>query len=164
MRLRTMKVSRLLVITIGLMVAVVGWSDLDFGDDSSQWARDGECDDPRFEGTGMANVLEDLDTGHDATDCRDLYEAGRIRLRDSAGAVYYDEGTGRGNADTGSDRIMSNNPFGDNDGRFAFDGECDDPRLTGPGMAELLYRELEGHDAADCRALFEEGDVWWDYN
>ena len=40
-----------------------------------------ECDDPRFEGDGMglADSLEDL--GQNATDCRTLYEAERIRLR-----------------------------------------------------------------------------------
>ena len=55
---------------------------IDFGDDSSQWARDGECDDPRFEGEGMASTLLDGDRGHDATDCRQLFESGRIRLKD----------------------------------------------------------------------------------
>ena len=31
--------------------------DVDFGDDASRWANDGECDDPRFEGNGMAPAL-----------------------------------------------------------------------------------------------------------
>ena len=31
-------------------------ADIDFGDDSSEWANDGECDDPRFEGTGSAGA------------------------------------------------------------------------------------------------------------
>ena len=56
-------------------------SVIDFGDDRSPWAHDDECDDPRFEGDGMGltESLEDL--GHDATDCRTLYQADRIRLR-----------------------------------------------------------------------------------
>jgi len=52
-----------------------------FGDDSSQWAKDGECDDPRFEGKGSATTLLDVDRGHDATDCRKLFTAGAIALR-----------------------------------------------------------------------------------
>ena len=31
----------------------------DFGDNTSQWANDGECDDPRFEGEGAAETLLD---------------------------------------------------------------------------------------------------------
>ena len=53
---------------------------IEFGDDASAWARDGECDDPRFEGDGMASTLSDADRGHDATDCRQLFKSGRIRL------------------------------------------------------------------------------------
>lgn len=55
---------------------------IDFGDDSSRWARDGECDDPRFEGPGMtATTLLEADIGHDATDCSAAYRAGNLRLR-----------------------------------------------------------------------------------
>jgi hypothetical protein len=53
----------------------------DFGDDKSQWAKDGECDDPRFEGEGSAATLLEEDRGHDATDCRKLLQSGRIALR-----------------------------------------------------------------------------------
>jgi hypothetical protein len=56
----------------------------DFGDDTSVWADDGECDDPRFEGDGAANTLLEEDLGHDAADCRKLFEAGRITLRAEA--------------------------------------------------------------------------------
>ena len=52
-----------------------------FGDDDSVWARDGECDDPRFDGDGMARTLNEEDRGHDATDCRQLYRQGFIKLR-----------------------------------------------------------------------------------
>ena len=51
-----------------------------FGDDKSLYAHDGECDDPRFEGPGMATTLLDEDRLHDATDCRQQYQAGRIQL------------------------------------------------------------------------------------
>ena len=56
---------------------------LEFGDDSSEWANDGECDDPRFEGDGMSDTLMDQDRGHDASDCRKLFETGRIRVKES---------------------------------------------------------------------------------
>lgn len=55
--------------------------EIEFGDDDSVWARDNECDDPRFEGDGMARTLNEEDRGHDATDCRRLYRRGFIRLR-----------------------------------------------------------------------------------
>ncbi|MDZ7734183.1 MAG: hypothetical protein U5R31_14925 [Acidimicrobiia bacterium] len=53
-------------------------ADIDFGDDASMWANDGECDDPRFEGEGTHGILLDEDRGHDATDCRELLEDGKI--------------------------------------------------------------------------------------
>lgn len=62
-----------------------------FGDDSSDWAFDGECDDPRFIGDGMAEVLLDEDLLADATDCRVLYESGYIRLRTES-ERYLDRG------------------------------------------------------------------------
>lgn len=52
-----------------------------WGDDSSQWANDDECDDPRFEGPGASSIMLDEDLMHDATDCRELHEAGRIQLK-----------------------------------------------------------------------------------
>ncbi len=55
---------------------------IDFGDDASRWARDNECDDPRFEGPGMTTTpLLPEDTGHDASDCAAAYRAGNLRLR-----------------------------------------------------------------------------------
>lgn len=56
-------------------------SAINWGDDSSQWALDGDCDDPRFDGPGAHTTLLPEDTYRDATDCRALYEAGRIFLR-----------------------------------------------------------------------------------
>lgn len=59
---------------------IASTGDVDFGDDSSMWASDGECDDSRFEGDGVASSLIDSDIYHDASDCRTLYDAGAIRL------------------------------------------------------------------------------------
>lgn len=54
---------------------------IDFGADSSTWANDGECDDPRFQGPGVASILVDADLRADATDCLNAYRAGRATLR-----------------------------------------------------------------------------------
>ena len=55
-------------------------AQVDFGDDTSQWAHDGECDDPRFAGEGSAETLVEADLYHDATDCRALFDQGRVML------------------------------------------------------------------------------------
>jgi hypothetical protein len=120
-------------------------ADVDFGDDSSQWANDGECDDPRFEGTGMAAELVEADLMKDATDCRALYEAGSITLRSS------------GTTDTIG--TAADIDFGDDSSTWANDGECDDPRFTGPGAAAELVDVDLMHDATDCRAAYEAGTV-----
>jgi hypothetical protein len=125
---------------LGLLTAPLH-AQPDFGDDTSRWAKDGECDDPRFEGEGAADTLLDADRGHDATDCSKLFNAGRISLRGPAVAV-------RGNVD-----------FGDDTSEWARDGECDDPRFEGEGSAETLLDEDNGHDATDCRSLLEAGRI-----
>lgn len=56
-------------------------SGIRWGDDSSRWANDGECDDPRFGGPGAHHNNLESDRYRDATDCRTLYEQGRIHLR-----------------------------------------------------------------------------------
>lgn len=75
----------------------------DFGDDASQWANDGECDDPRFEGEGAADTLLEQDRGHDAADCRELFAAGRISLRGDAAAPSLR----RGRLERGDDTLSS---------------------------------------------------------
>ncbi len=113
------------------------WS-VDFGDDSSAWARDRECDDPRFEGTYMSGTLLAEDRGHDATDCRQLYDAGLIRL-------------------FGVDPVSGRIDFGDDSSEYARDRECDDIRFSGRGMAGTLLDDDRGRDATDCRRLYEAG-------
>jgi hypothetical protein len=122
-----------------------GSGDIDFGDDSSAWANDGECDDPRFTGTGMATELVDEDIGRDATDCRTLFDAGSITLVDGGG-----EPASVGDADI---------DFGDDTSQWANDGECDDPRFTGAGMAAAPVEADRMRDATDCRTLFEAGEI-----
>ena len=54
---------------------------IDFGDDTGEWANDGECDDMRFEGPGMTlTPLLFEDIMHDASDCRNAFKAGRLQL------------------------------------------------------------------------------------
>ena len=116
----------------------------DFGDDASEWANDGECDDSRFTGEGMTStVLLDEDVGHDAADCRDGWITGDITLL------------------TGNAKPARYTPaFGDDDGDFANDDECDDPRFGGRGMtdADLLEDDVL-HDAADCREAWNNGEL-----
>jgi hypothetical protein len=111
---------------------------IDFGDDSGDWANDGECDDPRFAGPGAAAELVEADLMRDATDCRTAYEAGTVTLQDSAEAPAAID-------------------YGDDSSDWANDGECDDPRFSGSGVAsELLDADL-GHDATDCRQAVAAG-------
>ena len=112
------------------------WS-IAFGDDTGLFARDGKCADPRFEGAGM--ILPSGvsgEHGRDATDCRRLYEAGRISL-------------------FGVDLDSGYSDFGDDAGPWARDGECDDPRFKGSGMDSMPLDSDRGHDATDCRRLYD---------
>ena len=117
---------------------------IDFGDDSSEWAKDGECDDPRFEGTGAADELVDADRMKDATDCRAAYEAGTVTLKDAGSTATV---------------TTAEIDFGDDSSEWAKDGECDDPRFTGPGSATELVDADRLKDATDCKAAFEAGTV-----
>lgn len=63
--------------TAATLCSAVKW-----GDDSSEYAGDGACDDPRFEGLGAAEVVVRDDAGRDAADCRRLCEFGLLFLRD----------------------------------------------------------------------------------
>ncbi|MEO1549686.1 MAG: hypothetical protein AAFR93_04545 [Pseudomonadota bacterium] len=122
-------------------------SNFDFGTDSSQWARDGECDDPRFEGEGMTSTpLLDTDMGADATDCQTAFEAGRIRLRGETPPV--------GVSFQGID-------FGQDASQWAHDGECDDPRFRGEGMTSTPLQDADrAMDATDCLSAFQNGTVF----
>ncbi len=118
-------------------------AEVEFGDDSSEWAKDGECDDPRFQGTGTADELVDADLRKDATDCQTAYDAGTVTINPD-----YQAGTG-----TEAAAI----DYGDDTSKWAKDGECDDPRFSGTGVAGELVDEDRLHDATDCRAAVEAG-------
>ena len=121
-------------------------TEIDFGDDSSEWAKDGECDDPRFTGTGAATELVDTDLMKDATDCKAAFDAGTVTLKDTGAAATAVPATAAID-------------FGDDSSEWANDGECDDPRFTGEGTAEELVNTDRMKDATDCRAAFEAGTV-----
>jgi hypothetical protein len=126
---------------------------LDFGDDSGKFARDGECDDKRFTGAGMTGTpLIDSDIRHDATDCRAAFNQGRLSFKgDNVGDSSNPNG---GSTPTEVTRIQ----WGDNNGKYARDGECDDKRFIGQGMTStpLIDSDIQ-HDASDCRTAYEQG-------
>ena len=117
-------------------------SSIDFGDDGSSWANDQECDDPRFGGDGMASTLVETDQLHDASDCRKLFLAGSIFLLEEI-----------------SNPDNNGIDFGDDSSIWADDGECDDPRFQGDGMASVLDDGDRLADASDCRLLFQSGSI-----
>lgn len=49
--------------------------------------------------------------------------------------------------------------FGDDEGQYAFDSECDDPRFVGWGVATNTTEDSIGHDASDCSRLFDLGQI-----
>ncbi len=125
-------------------------TDIDFGDDKGEYAKDGECDDTRFTGPGMTNLRRlNSEIGHDSSDCRAAYEQQRITQKSGAGAL-------RNIPDAELKQIA----WGDDRGEYSRDGECDDKRFTGPGMTdtELLNSDV-GHDASDCRDAFAKGQL-----
>jgi hypothetical protein len=135
--------SALLFLTLCLPAAA---QDIAFGDDSGSYPQDGECDDPRFAGPGMATSFDDDSILKDATDCSAMFQANRIRLV-------------RTKAESDVAECASID-FGDDTSEWANDDECDDPRFTGVGVDGILNAEDEAHDAADCRALCAAGEIW----
>ena len=54
---------------------------IDFGVDGGDWSNNGECNDMRFEGPAMTEVIllfEDI--MQDATDCSAAFDAGQLKL------------------------------------------------------------------------------------
>ena len=143
----------LLTAAVALLAAPVPAfaQNVDFGDDASRFAKDGECDDMRFTGPGMTDTtLIDSDIRHDATDCRSAYNQGRLTYnggrRDGSASSTY--------AASGVNHIM----WGDDTSKYAKDGECDDKRFVGAGMTStpLLDSDIK-HDATDCRSAYNQG-------
>jgi hypothetical protein len=119
---------------------------VDYGDNSGPYVDDAECDDRRFTGSGVAFRPSRENTRRDAHDCHAAVLAGTASFEGELPPLF--EG-----AFEGVD-------LGDNTGPYADDGECDDPRFRGPGMATPPFSpDLEGHDAADCQYHLARGFV-----
>ncbi len=114
---------------------------IEFGNDSSEYANDGECDDPRFiGGLGNDSLVTD-NIGKDASDCRNAVLEKKIS---------YDP------------LFTQPENYGDDASEHAKDGECDDIRYTGEYAAATIFVVSDiGHDASDCRAAVEAGEARW---
>ena len=133
-------------------IARTDCSAVDFGNDESEFSFDGACDDPRFEGTGAAELPSVEFIGADASDCKNLCNFDLIFLREMPPITLPEE-------------EVVDEFYGDNSGEYSRDGECDDRRFVGEGMADGLGWESTGRDADDCRSAFESGDIaLWDQN
>ena len=120
-------------------------SGFDLGSDTSEWAFDGECDDPRFEGVGAADTLQIADQARDATDCVKGLLSGEVELK----LPRLQDGT-----------VLS---FGDNTGEWANDDVCNDPRFEAdPRWPDSAFPvdDAERQDTADCERNFLERRVW----
>ncbi|MGH1331874.1 MAG: hypothetical protein ACRBBK_13400 [Paracoccaceae bacterium] len=118
-------------------------ADIRLGDDSSEYANDGECDDRRFRGPGVTEEMDWADATHDATDCQSLLKAGKISLWIEADALKATQ--------------CSAIDFGSNASEYSDDGVCDDPRFEGWAAAEILSADDKNKDANDCRRLCDYG-------
>ncbi|MDB5613762.1 MAG: hypothetical protein JWQ22_1415 [Devosia sp.] len=155
-----------------LLLTPVLAQEIDFGGDTSEWANDGECDDPRFIGTGAADELVDADLMADATDCSKAFESGSVTLNqdyagsssDGADILVESQDDVAIDADSNesatiADMLATRIDFGDDSGEFANDGECDDPDFHGTGMAAKPSSANRMADASDCRAAFVAGNI-----
>lgn len=130
----------------GLIACMEPGGNIAFGTNNGPYANDGECDDPRFTGGGMASSLNDDNIKTDASDCRNLVAASKIRLQRTA--AQWDP------------QQCSAVDFGNNASEWSNDGECDDARFTGPGTDDIMLSSDIKRDANDCRALCQTGEVW----
>lgn len=143
---------------------------IDFGDDSGEYVRDGECDDPRFTGPGMTGtpLIED-DVRADATDCSAAWLAGALEIATEPVPVPpVDEAMDPDVPDyaereTGEPLVEGGLYYGYDSSPYAGDGQCDDRRFVGAGMAGMLDWRNVGRDASDCRTAMQAGTVsLWD--
>lgn len=104
-------------------------SEIEWGDDTGDYANDQACDDARFHEDGDSWTYQREHVLHDATDCRSLYDEGSITL-------YLD--------------------FGNNSGEYADDNTCDDNRFTGPGRSILTTDSHVKRDSADCIVAYQQ--------
>lgn len=141
-------ISFVLLVALGFLIFYIAYtstnnSALSFGDDSGEFALNGECSDTRFRGAGMGSIsIGDADntSQNDASDCSDLFNAGQIFLASEVANL-----------------ALLEIDFGDDEGSWPEDGECDDPRFAGEGVA-FGPNDLR-QDATDCSQLLYQGLV-----
>ena len=124
------------------------YGDINFGDNTSDYANNGECDDPRFAGEGMASILTVTDRMRDAVDCEAGVKAGKLTFE----PMPFYRGQGR-------PPTMGEIRFGDDASAYANDRSCDDSRFGGRLMASVLIEGDIGHDATDCRTGMVQGEL-----
>lgn len=117
-----------------------------FGDNTSEWANDGECDDRRFFGVGMDENLNSKDITHDAADCQALFDEGKLEIWLEVKARKVTQ--------------CANIDFGNNTSEWADDGECDDPRFEGRGSAGDIVSDDWKKDANDCSRQCKAGMIF----
>lgn len=108
-------------------------AEIDWGDNSGDYANDDACDDARFHEDGDDWSYQRNHVLRDANDCRAQYERGEITL-------FVD--------------------FGDNSGGYANDDTCDDVRFSGEGRSILTTDSHIKKDAADCIAAYQAGTIF----
>ena len=140
-----MKAVFLFILASMLTPAFASAQSIDFGNDASEWSKDGECDDRRFRGSAMASGLDRDDVGKDATDCRRGIEMGQLKVWDFVKA----------RRETQCDAIK----FGNDSSEWSGDCQCDDYRFDGPGADYVLLKEDVGKDATDCQDLCAAGKI-----
>ena len=69
--------------------ASAGSDAFSFGDDASEHALNGTCEDPRFVGGGMSEP-DEAALMHDAKDCMSLFAAGDIDISEEARSIHVD--------------------------------------------------------------------------
>ncbi len=147
------------VLLLALPVSIIPALAIDFGDNSGTFTYDGECDDLRFSGPGASGTDSAINLMRDAYDCRELYNSGNIYLNNDI--EVSEPSYTSSDDDDFYDSEWEESDFGDNSSNYAYNGECDDPRFQGWGMADILVDEDAGADAFDCFTLFSQGDIEW---
>jgi hypothetical protein len=140
-----MRILGLLSVVACIASGTASAQSISYGDDSSDWANNNECDDRRFIGSTMTTILNNEDIGRDATDCRAGVESGALRVWSLEASMAVTQ--------------CKSIDFGDDSGEFSNDDECDDSRFEGLGMASSVGQESIGTDASDCSRFCDAGVI-----
>lgn len=136
-----------------IFTSMTGNSDgINFGDNQSSWSNDGECDDPRFSGVGMAVTANQIDLLHDAEDCWALYEVGDIQLIGGPSNIFYPQGVGkilRGILDD-NDFSLSNGSFVDTVDFVGRQGESLILELRSGTFNPMIFLRAEDSDEVEA--------------